>query len=217
MTEPATTLLQRYDKPILSASLIVRLFLGGLFVYMGVNKIGHPVAFLKQIHLYDMLPVAPPQAMNLTAIALPWVEVICGLALILGLWRRGSAVLIALMLGVFTPAIFSRALSIHQTEGTPFLEVAFDCGCGAGVVVTWKKLLENSGLFVLAVMTILSRSQSFSLGRWLTEKFAPPRECARIGDVAPAAEGRSPRAPGQRDTKTDATVSGAAGSKHLRE
>lgn len=173
---PKNSLLHRYDKPIISLSLIVRVLLGCLFIYMGINKISHPIEFLKQVHLYEMLPVDPPQAMNLTAIVLPWLEVVCGLSLLLGLWTRAAAVQIAIMLAVFTPAILMRALAIRETEGTAFFDIAFDCGCGAGVVVTWKKLLENSTLFILAVSIVLSRKQGFSLSALFDGRFKPSTE-----------------------------------------
>jgi uncharacterized membrane protein YphA (DoxX/SURF4 family) len=139
---------------------------------MGAVKIGHPIEFLKQIRLYYMLPESPAIYLNGTAIVLPWLEVICGVALVLGTSVRGAAALIAAMLAVFTPAIFLRAWQIHQTTGTPFFEVAFDCGCGAGVVITWRKLLENAGLFVLALLAILSQTRRFCLESWFDRRFA---------------------------------------------
>ena len=144
--------------------LLARLLIGGLFIYMGVQKIGHPGDFLKQIHLYEMLPERPPYFLNGTAIVLPWLEVLCGVVLILGVWLRGAALSVATMLLVFTPAIFLRAMAIHTAQGTPFMEIAFDCGCGGGPVIIWRKLLENTGLFLVALVALLSRSRRFCLG-----------------------------------------------------
>jgi len=141
--------------------LLARLVVGGLFVYMGIVKIQDPIAFLKQINLYEMLPQTPPHFLNGTAIVLPWLEVICGLALILGVYVRGAGTMIALMLVVFTPAIFLRAWGIHTTEGTSFFKIAFDCGCGTGEVIIWQKLLANIGLLLGALIAV------FSASRWL--------------------------------------------------
>lgn len=149
------------DSPI--PLLIARLILGGLFVYMGVHKIGDPVAFMKQIHLYDMLPTSPGIYLNATAIVLPWIEVVSGVCLLLGVLIRGSALVQAVMLATFTPAILLRALAVMHETGQPFTQIAFDCGCGAGEVIIWKKLLENTGLFVLALIAIFSRSRRFCL------------------------------------------------------
>ncbi len=154
--------LRRLDRSGLPL-LIARVVLGGLFVYMGTSKVSHPIEFLKQIRLYHMMPEDPPHFLTLTAIVLPWIELLTGVALILGIWLRGAALLIAVMLAVFTPAIFLRAWAIHNQTGTPFLAIQFDCGCGAGVVVTWKKLLENTGLFFLALYAMISSSRRFCL------------------------------------------------------
>jgi len=148
--------------------LMARLVLGGMFVYMGVMKVGDPLKpfneeFLKLIRQYHMLPETPAIFLNGTAIVLPWLEILCGVGLLLGLSFRGAALLLAVMLAVFTPAILMRGLAILAEQGGSFFNVAFDCGCGSGVVVTWKKLLENGGLFLLSLLVLFSASTRFSL------------------------------------------------------
>ncbi len=150
------------------ATALVRFFIGGLFIWMGWNKVLDPVGFLKQVHLYDTLPVTPGIYLNATAIVLPWLEIVCGVALILGVFLRGSALAIAVMLAFFTPAIFLRAWGIHTTEGTPFMEVAFDCGCGTGEVIIWQKLLKNTGLLLLTLLILFSRSPRWCLSGLFT-------------------------------------------------
>jgi len=150
--------------------LLARLVLGALFIYMGAKKVGSPSDFLKQIRLYHVLPDTPAYYLNGTAIVLPWVEILCGAALILGSWLRGAALVTAGMLAVFTPAILLRALAVRAEQGTSFFEIKFDCGCGAGVVVIWKKLLENTGLFLLALLALFSRSRRFCLSGWLERR-----------------------------------------------
>jgi uncharacterized membrane protein YphA (DoxX/SURF4 family) len=141
--------------------LFARLVLGGTFILMGVMKVFHPVEFLKQVRMYEMLPESTGVFLNSAAIVLPWVEIICGVVLILGVYLRGASLLIALMLCVFTAAILVRTLGVMGAEGVSFFSVEFDCGCGAGVVVTYRKMLANVGLFVLALMALLSRSRRF--------------------------------------------------------
>ncbi len=157
--------------------LLIRLFLGGLFISMGIHKVEDPVAFLKLIRMYEMVPESPPYFLNSAAIVLPWLEIICGVVLILGLYVRGAAALIAVMLVVFTPAIFLRALNIQQAEGTPFMDIKFDCGCGGGVVIIWIKLLKNTGLFILALLAVLSQTRKFTLDMWLERRRPNPMFC----------------------------------------
>ena len=170
--------------------LVMRLALGCIFVTMGVAKIGDPVAFLKSVRIYDMLPETPPYYLNATAVILPWLEVFCGTALILGVWIRGASACLAIMLVVFTPAIFLRAMLVHAEDGTPFFQIAFDCGCGGGPVIIWKKLLENLGLLTLAVLALMARSRSFTLTAVLNRCFAPRTgEHAREATAPPETTG----------------------------
>ena len=159
------------------APLAARLALGGLFVYAGLVKVGNPIDFLKQLHEYHVLPESPPIVINSVAIVLPWLEVIAGAALILGAYVRGAAAAIAIMFVAFTPAIFLRALVIRATEGTPFFEIAFDCGCGTGVEIAWRKLVANGGLFLLSAFVLFSRSPRIGLGSWLEHRRAAPGCC----------------------------------------
>lgn len=150
--------------------LLSRVILAATFIYMGSNKVGDPFDFLKQVRLYQMLPETPPIYLNATAIVLPWLEIVAGVALLIGLRFRGAAAAIALMLLVFTPAILIRALHIQANTGSSFFEIVFDCGCGTGPVTIWIKLLGNVGLFVLALVVLLSRSRRFSLAAWFDRR-----------------------------------------------
>jgi len=161
--------------------LMMRIVIGVMFLWMGIEKLGHPIEFLKQIHLYAMLPEEPAFFLNATAIVLPWLEVFCGVALIVGIWVRGAAAMIALMLAVFTPAILLRALAIQSADGTPFFEIAFDCGCGSGVVVTWKKLLTNSTLFLVTLIGVFSQSRRFCLSMWFARRSPVAEFCHLCG------------------------------------
>lgn len=164
--------------------LVVRLLLGGLFVWMGFHKLADPITFLKQVHLYDLLPESPSLLLNATAIVLPWLEIICGVLLLLGFFVRGAAAQLVVMFCVFTPAIFLRAMAIRAAEGTPFFEIAFDCGCGSGVVIIWKKLLTNAGLFALSLLAMISRSRRFCLSMWFERRRMDPAFCHLCGYAA---------------------------------
>ena len=147
--------------------LIARIILAATFIYMGSMKIGAPFEFLKQVRSYQMLPETPPIYLNATAIVLPWLEIVAGVALLLGLRFRGAAAAIITMLLVFTPAILIRALHIQAEKGISFFEIVFDCGCGSGPVLIWTKLLGNVGLFTLATLALVTRSRKLCLSTWL--------------------------------------------------
>src|SRR5882724_22573 len=110
--------------------LAARWLLGGLFIYMGLNKALHPELFLKLVHQYQM--ISSPLLLNSIASALPWFEVFCGVLLVLGVVVRGSVLILVLMLVPFTILVLKRALGNAGAEGLPLCAVKFDCGCGTG-------------------------------------------------------------------------------------
>lgn len=175
------SLIQRLDEISVPAPVLVRVFLGAYFIHAGVVKAMEPLDFLQMIRLYYVLPESPPIFLNSTAVVLPWLEIACGVALVLGLFMRGAGVLIAAMLCMFTPAIFLRALAMMAEEGISFFKVEFDCGCGVGNETIWIKLLTNAGLLLLAVLSILSRSRRFTLTMALDRLRAQASYCRRCG------------------------------------
>jgi uncharacterized membrane protein YphA (DoxX/SURF4 family) len=130
-------------------AVLGRVFMGGLFLYMGLSKALDPVEFLKLVRQYDL--VSTPWMLNSIAATLPWFEAFCGLLLIAGVAVRGTAVMLLAMLVPFTIVVFQRALALQAELQISFCQVQFDCGCGAGIVYICPKLLENLGLMMLAV------------------------------------------------------------------
>ncbi|HEX5011638.1 MAG TPA: DoxX family protein [Planctomycetota bacterium] len=139
--------------------LLARLVVGGAFISLGALKLRDPVAFLKALREYDMFPVAHPWLMNATAAALPGAEITCGLLLLAGVAVRGTALFLLAMLLVFTTAIAARASAVAHEKSLALCAVAFDCGCGAGVQNACRKLAENTGLILLCLLALASRSR----------------------------------------------------------
>lgn len=94
----------------------VQLALGAIFVAAALPKITDPPSFAHMIYNYRLLPTG---LINISALVMPWVELLCGLALILGVWRKAALSIIGTMLVVFIIAI-----SINLAR-----ENAIDCGC----------------------------------------------------------------------------------------
>jgi len=123
---------------------LVRLVVGGIFIYAGYVKIIAPAGFAKNVNQYQMLP---DLLVNISASFLPWLELLSGLALILVPWlRRGASAWISIMLVIFTGAILislSRGLDIS-------------CGCLStdpnAAKIGWTKVAENIGLLILALL-----------------------------------------------------------------
>ena len=177
---PSSSAFRRADRTGLPL-LAIRIVLGLTFIYMGTNKLADPILFLKAIHQYRMLPETPGIYLNLAAAVLPWMEVFGGTALLLGIHIRGAALALIIMLVVFTPAVYLRAVEIQRETPQSFFAIKFDCGCGSGVEIIWSKLLSNVGLFLLAVGVLFSRSRRFCLSMLFERRGAPTRFCHFCG------------------------------------
>jgi len=111
--------LNKLIKTILNNSwieLAARWILGGMFVYASYNKVLAPAVFAKIIYGYGLFPA---MFINLIAIIVPFLELVAGLALIVGFYPRSAALIVNAML-----LVFITALSINLIRGHEF-----DCGC----------------------------------------------------------------------------------------
>jgi uncharacterized membrane protein YphA (DoxX/SURF4 family) len=144
-----------------AAAVLARWFLGGLFIYMGLVKALDPVTFLKLVREYEM--VGNSTLLNLIASVLPWFEVFCGVMLLTGVAVRGSALVLLGMLIPFTLIVLKRALAIASAEGILFCAVKFNCGCGGGDVFICQKLIENTGLMLLAMLPLAGLGKKWAL------------------------------------------------------
>lgn len=136
---------------------LLRLVLGAVFVGYGWMKISDPYSYLKSVHEYAVLDGHAVFGMpleNLAAIGIPMLEIVCGLALAFGCWRRGAAAWLASFLLLFTTAVIVRSMdpAVDPSRSHWWLR-AFDCGCGTGVVVVWEKAVMN--LVLLAALLLL--------------------------------------------------------------
>ncbi|HTE06880.1 MAG TPA: DoxX family protein [Planctomycetota bacterium] len=147
--------------PLLAARLVV----GITFVVMGWHKWSDPVAFLKALREYDMFPPGQPWLMNATAAALPVAEMLCGALLLAGVAVRGASLFLLALMAAFTAAIALRAAALAAAGGAPLCDIAFDCGCGGGVVNACDKLAQNGALLVLCAVALASRSRRWCLRR----------------------------------------------------
>jgi uncharacterized membrane protein YphA (DoxX/SURF4 family) len=138
--------------------LLVRVFLGGLFIVSGLDKIVDAQAFAISILNYKIVGTT---LATLTATILPSLELLCGLSLILGLYPRTSALLIVMMLVGFTVLVASAL----------FRGLDISCGCftqdGNASKIGYQKILENGGMILLGVWLVLVPNSDVDLIRFL--------------------------------------------------
>jgi putative oxidoreductase len=131
---------------------IVGLAIAGLFIYAGVIKAFDPVQFASDIDNYKILPWPISVAL---AFYLPWLEILCGLALIVRLLYRGALSILAALIVVFTLAtVAAKARGLDIT-----------CGCFGHASQNWSypsHLATN--LAILAALIVL----------WVSNRSAGP-------------------------------------------
>lgn len=88
-------------------TLALRLSAGAVLVYASYDKLLGAQAFADAVDDYRILPLA---LVNLTAVALPWVELVTGLCLILGLGTPGAGLVTAALGAVYAAALTSALL-----------------------------------------------------------------------------------------------------------
>jgi uncharacterized membrane protein YphA (DoxX/SURF4 family) len=125
--------------------LVFRLVLGGLFVYAGVVKVLDPLDFAQNIRNYRLVG----QSLSfIAAVVLPWLEILAGVALAAGIWKRAVALIISGLLVFFivlTLVTIARGLDV-------------ECGCfgalsrksGFGVI------LEDLGMLFMGLCLLFS-------------------------------------------------------------
>ncbi|MBF0210534.1 MAG: DoxX family membrane protein [Desulfamplus sp.] len=113
-------------------ALLVRFYIGGIFVYASIHKINFPAEFSDNIASYL---IVPHWLVNPTAIFLPWIELVSGVCLVAGIRVRASVSIICGLLGLFTVAVI-----IVLIKKTPI-----DCGCfqNVGDPVSWLTVLRD--------------------------------------------------------------------------
>jgi len=131
-------------------TLVARLLVGLVFIAAAWPKLVDPPGFAKAIWAYQLFPA---WSLNPLALALPWLELLCGLALCLGIWVRAAALWVGSLL-----LSFVLALSINLARHHPV-----DCGCfGAAAPKTEAQrladmrwvLLRDLGLLLLVLQVL---------------------------------------------------------------
>ena len=137
-------------------AFLFRIFLGATFLYACYDKILHPEAFAEAVANYRILP---SPLVGLLAVTLPWVELFCGLFLILGLFIRSSALIGSLMFFVFSIALSSAVLR----------GIDIDCGCFSVTdgdhTVNVGLILRDLGYLVFSLHVLFFDKEFLSLSR----------------------------------------------------
>lgn len=124
-----------------------RLILGGTFVYAASFKILDPAGFVADIGHYRLLPYPLTVALG---IYLPWLELLCGTALLIRRLEQGALLILTGLCCLFAIALASawfRGLDIN-------------CGCFGHAVVSSSLPLALARSLTLGLVAILLLTRS---------------------------------------------------------
>jgi hypothetical protein len=126
---------------------IIRVLFGLLFIWASWDKILDPAAFAQVIYNYRVLP---DLLIHPSAIILPWLEMGCGVLLVVGRMTGGSLVILNSLL-----LIFGAVLGLGLYRG-----LDIECGCfslgSKGEKVAWQTLTRDAVLLGLGLSLMLS-------------------------------------------------------------
>ena len=131
---------------------ILEFIVGGIFIYAGVIKALDPVRFANDIDNYKTIPWFVGVRL---AFYLPWLEIFCGLALILRILYRGGLSILTALIGIFIVATIAAKI-----RG---LDIA--CGCFGHASKNWSFSAHLALDLVLLVATIALFFSQRSLSR----------------------------------------------------
>jgi uncharacterized membrane protein YphA (DoxX/SURF4 family) len=137
--------------------VLTRLILGVVLIWAGAAKVTSPALSARAVRAYQILPY---DLAGYVGYALPVVEVLVGLLLVIGLFTRASAVVGGLLMLAFIIGISSawaRGLSI-------------DCGCfgGGGTIAAAQtqyplEILRDIGVAACAAWLVVRPRTAYSL------------------------------------------------------
>ncbi len=153
--------------------LVSRVLLGAAFCVAGGIKIWDPQSFAESIKGFKIVPVHASEVVVVSAFVLPWMEIIAGVLLIIGLWARPAALTAAGSLVVFIGAIWSV---LHR-------EMSVKCGCFGKLSPFCEGDLGMCNIYQnLVLLGLAAAVLGFGAGFWSLDR----RLVGRGGALSPA-------------------------------
>lgn len=134
-------------------TFIARIFLGTLFLWAGFSKMSQPENFARTIDAFQLLPT---MLILPAAIAIPWIEILTGLSLIVGFQIKSN-----IYVGLSLLCLFTIVLGVNILRGINNVP----CGCfgsstGNSLTLT---LLRNIIFIGLCMPLVRNHKHSWSL------------------------------------------------------
>ncbi len=149
---------------------LLRWLLGGLLLWAAVSKLANPTEFLGSIYAYQ-LPL-PQALLQVAAVVLPWVELLCGLLLLAGFATQPALLIVTALMGLFV-------IATGQAWGRG-LDIA--CGCFNLKIFGISEKFPGLVHFVESVSFAFFRNLVLAViaGTLLRQNLRPPKPAPAI-------------------------------------
>ncbi len=134
------------------SSLVFRLAVGIVFLISGAGKLPERAVFIEKVEEFDLLPQT---LANFYGNVLPWVEIVFGALLIIGLLSRFAAVV----------AMLSSLSFIVANSVVLYRGLNLECGCfgETAVLQTRDALIIDCVMLIAAFLIVIHRGEFLSL------------------------------------------------------
>ncbi|MBI4764586.1 MAG: DoxX family membrane protein [Deltaproteobacteria bacterium] len=139
---------------------MLRIYIGWIFIEASLSKIPDPALFAENVANYRLVPY---YGLNLVAIVLPWLELVCGFYLIIGLRIKAATFVAGGLLFLFTIFVVVNI----------FRGVNMNCGCFDTVEepIGWTKVVTNMIWLSMTIQIFFfDKISFFRRGRFLFKK-----------------------------------------------
>lgn len=148
-------------------AVVARLAVGAVWIWAGFAKLADPLGSVRAVQAYELLPSSVAEAVGYS---LPAIEVVVGLALVVGVMSRGAAAISAVLFVGFVigiASVWARGIEI-------------DCGCfgGGGYDADASskypfEIARDAALLLASVFVLWSGPGRFALDSVLFRRLTP--------------------------------------------
>lgn len=148
-----------------AATMVLRVALGAMFLFSGMMKALDPESFARIIALYDLLPSA---LVPYAAIVIPYLELVLGLAFVVGYKIKGASILSVLLM-----IVFSAGIAVNLYRGNNF-----ECGCfelhrlGLGLEerISYALVARDLLLMICFIVLFVAKKHVLSVEHYLEKR-----------------------------------------------
>ncbi len=149
---------------------VCRVVLGIMFLYASFGKILDPKTFAGNLLDYQLLDSAA--LIRILAVVLPWVEWLCGIFLILGVFVRSVSFLSTTLLAIFLISMIQA-----KVRG-----LAINCGCFsvAKEPIGAFTMARDSVFLLMSLVMLNSSPDPYSFQAWVASRSAPQEQTDEV-------------------------------------